>query len=112
MSENNVTLNDLSNGAKPVAAPVGMPARPRLNTKNVKEANLTEAVLPGKDQQPTNGTGNPMLDAAFLGLDSTIDRLASESQALINKGNEERIERAGYCSHQGQHRPVSQLLHR
>jgi hypothetical protein len=94
MSENNVTLNDLSNGAKPVAAPVGMPARPRLNTKNVKEANLTEAVLPGKDQQPTNGTGNPMLDAAFLGLDSTIDRLASESQALINKGNEERIERA------------------
>lgn len=94
MSENNVTLNDLSNGAKPVAAPVGMPARPRLNTKNVKEANLAEAVLPGKDQQPTNGTGNPMLDAAFLGLDSTIDRLASESQALINKGNEERIERA------------------
>lgn len=94
MSENNVTLNDLSNGAKPVAAPVGMPARPRLNTKNVKEANLAEAVLPGKDQQPTNGTGNPMLDAAFLGLDSTIDRLASESQALIDKGNEERIERA------------------
>ena len=94
MSENNVTLNDLSNGAKPVAAPVGMPARPRLNTKNVKEANLAEAVLPGKDQQPTVGTGNPMLDAAFLGLDSTIDRLASESQALIDKGNEERIERA------------------
>lgn len=94
MSENNVTLNDLSNGAKPVAAPVGMPARPRLSTKNVKEANLAEAVLPGKDQQPTVGTGNPMLDAAFLGLDSTIDRLASESQALIDKGNEERIERA------------------
>ena len=94
MSENNVTLSDLSNGATPVATPVGMPPKHKLDTKNVKEANLSEAVLPGKDQMPTEGTGNPMLDQAFLGLDSTIDRLANESQALIDKGNEERIERA------------------
>ena len=94
MSENNVTLSDLSNGAAPVATPVGMPPKHKLDTKNVKEANLSEAVLPGKDQMPTDGTGNPMLDQAFLGLDSTIDRLANESQALIDKGNEERIERA------------------
>jgi hypothetical protein len=94
MSENNVTLSDLSNGATPVATPVGMPPKHKLDTKNVKEANLSEAVLPGKDQMPTEGTGNPMLDQAFLGLDSTIGRLANESQALIDKGNEERIERA------------------
>ena len=93
MPENNVTLSDLSNGAIPTATPVGMPKK--LDTKNVKEANLAEAVLPGDDGSVVGlGTGNPMLDAAFEGLDSTIDRLANESSELIQKGNEERIERA------------------
>ena len=46
MSENNVSLSDLSNGAKPVAAPSGMPVKHKLDTKNVREANLAEAVLP------------------------------------------------------------------
>lgn len=93
MPENNVTLSDLSNGAIPTATPVGMPKK--LDTKNVKEANLTEAVLPGDDGSVVGlGTGNPMLDAAFEGLDSTINRLANESSELIQKGNEERIERA------------------
>ena len=94
MSEN-VTLSELANGAVPTATPVGMPAKPKLNTKNVKEANLAEVVLPGDDGSVVGkGTGNPMLDAAFEGLDSTIDRLATESTELIEKGNEERIEQA------------------
>lgn len=94
MSEN-VTLSELANGAVPTATPVGMPAKPKLNTKNVKEANLAEAVLPGDDGSVEGkGTGNPMLDAAFEGLDSTIDRLAAESTEIIEKGNEERIEKA------------------
>ena len=94
MSEN-VTLSELANGAVPTATPVGMPVKPKLNTKNVKEANLAEAVLPGDDGSVEGkGTGNPMLDAAFEGLDSTIDRLAAESTELIEKGNEERIEQA------------------
>ena len=94
MSEN-VTLSDLSNGAVPTASPVGMPAKPKLNTKNVREANISEVVLPGDNGSVEGkGTGNPMLDAAFEGLDSTIDRLTAESTELIEKGNEERIERA------------------
>lgn len=94
MSEN-VTLSELANGAVPTATPVGMPVKPKLNTKNVKEANLAEAVLPGDDGSVVGkGTGNPMLDAAFEGLDSTINRLATESTELIEKGNEERIEQA------------------
>jgi|GEM_PF-1761278 len=94
MSEN-VTLSELANGAIPTATPVGMPVKPKLDTKNVKEANLAEAVLPGDDGSVEGmGTGNPMLDAAFEGLDSTIDRLAAESTELIEKGNEERIEQA------------------
>lgn len=89
MSEN-VTLSELANGAVPTATPVGMPVKPKLNTKNVKEANLAEAVLPGDNGSVEGkGTGNPMLDAAFEGLDSTIDRLAAESTELIEKGNEE-----------------------
>jgi hypothetical protein len=94
MSEN-VTLSELANGAIPTATPVGMPVKPKLNTKNVKEANLAEAVLPGDNGSVEGkGTGNPMLDAAFEGLDSTINRLATESTELIKKGNEERIEQA------------------
>lgn len=91
---NNVSLSDLANGAKPTAAPVGMPVKPKLDTSNVKPVNLNEAVLPGESEKPVEGTGNPMLDQAFLGLDKTIDRLADESTALIEKGNAERIEQA------------------
>ena len=94
MSENNVTLSDLSNGAVPTAAPVGMPPRPRLNTANVREANLKEVVLPSEADKPVEGTGNPMLDAAFKGLDTTIERLNQESTALYQQGQEERIQEA------------------
>lgn len=91
---NNVSLSDLANGAVPTAAPVGMPVKPKLDTSNVKSVNLNDVALPGESSKPTEGTGNPMLDQAFLGIDKTIDRLAEESTALIEKGNEERIEQA------------------
>lgn len=92
-NENNVSLSDLANGAIPTATPVGMPAKPKLNTSDVREANLSEAVLP-VEQKPVEGTGNPMLDKAFEGIDSTISRLQSEANALYAKGQEERIEKA------------------
>lgn len=92
-NENNVSLSDLANGAIPTATPVGMPTKPKLNTSNVREANLSEAVLP-VEQKPVEGTGNPMLDKAFEGIDSTISRLQSETNALYAKGQEERIEKA------------------
>ena len=91
---NNVSLSDLANGATPTAAPVGMPVKPKLDTSNVKPVNLNDVALPGESEKPVEGTGNPMLDQAFLGLDKTIDRLADESAALIEKGNAERIEQA------------------
>jgi hypothetical protein len=94
MSENNVTLSDLSSGANPVATPVGMPPKPKLNVNNIKEVDLSEVALPGKDQMPVNGTGNPMLDQAFMGIDNTINRLRDESQSLVEQGNEERITKA------------------
>lgn len=96
MSENNVSLSDLSNGAKPVAAPSGMPVKHKLDTKNVREANLAEAVLPSKADMPVEGTGNPMLDQALNPevLDAAVNRLANESMELIEKGNEERLTQA------------------
>ena len=93
MSNENVTLSDLANGAIPTATPVGMPTKPKLNTENVKEVNVNEVVLPS-EQKPIEGTGNPMLDKAFLGLDSTIDRIQSETDSLYEKGQENRIEEA------------------
>lgn len=93
MSNENVTLSDLANGAIPTATPVGMPTKPKLNTENVKEVNVNEVVLPS-EQKPVEGTGNPMLDKAFLGLDSTIDRIQSETDSLYEKGQENRIEEA------------------
>ena len=92
MSEN-VTLSDLSNGATPVAAPVGMPVKPKLDASKVKDVNINEVAIPN-EEKPVEGTGNPMLDKAFLGLDSTIDRLAQESMEIIEQGNEKRIAEA------------------
>jgi hypothetical protein len=92
MSEN-VTLSDLSNGATPVATPVGMPVKPKLDASKVKDVNINEVAIPN-EEKPVEGTGNPMLDKAFLGLDSTIDRLAQESMEIIEQGNEKRIAEA------------------
>lgn len=93
MSENkNVTLSDLANGAVPTATPVGMPKK--LDKSSIREANIAEAVLPSTANAPVEGTGNPMLDKAFEGLDDTIARLSDESTEIYQKGEEQRITEA------------------
>lgn len=91
MSEN-VTLSELANGAIPTATPSNMP-RKKLDTSNVKEANIAEAVVQSKPE-PIVGTGNPMLDKAFEGIDGAIARTQSETNETFRKGQEERIEAA------------------
>ena len=49
-NENNVSLSDLANGAIPTATPVGMPVKPKLNTANVREANMSEVVRPSEPE--------------------------------------------------------------
>lgn len=92
-NENNVSLSELANGAVPTATPVGMPAKPKLDTSAVKDVNIADVSVV-KAPEPVTGTGNPMLDKAFEGLDSTIDRLQSETDETYNKGREERIQAA------------------
>lgn len=93
MSEN-VTLSDLASGAQPTVAPMnGMPTKPKLDTSKVREVNPNEVAIP-EEVKPVEGTGNPMLDSAFKGLDETTVRLAAESMAIIEKGNEERLAKA------------------
>ena len=93
MSEN-VTLSDLASGAQPTVAPMnGMPVKPKLDTSKVRDVNPNEVAIP-EEVKPVEGTGNPMLDSAFKGLDETIARQAAESMAIIEKGNEERLAEA------------------
>lgn len=89
----NVSLSELANGAVPTAAPVGMPVKPKLNTANVKDVDISEVSVV-TEPKPVEGTGNPMLDKAFEGLDDTISRLQNETDTLYNKGREERIQKA------------------
>lgn len=93
MSNENVTLSDLSSGAVPTATPVGMPVKPKLDTSSVTEANIREAVVPS-EPNVVEGTGNPMLDKAFLGVDDAISRLQTETNETYEKGEEQRIEEA------------------
>lgn len=91
MSEK-VTLSDLSNGAVPTnATPVGMPKK--LDTSNVKDVNVNEVSVVNKPKE-IEGTGNPMLDKAFEGIDDTINRLQNETNAIYAEGKEKRIEEA------------------
>ena len=97
MNENNTpmpTLSDLANGAIPTATPVGMPTQ-KLNAESAKPADIREAVTePPKAVQTVEGTGNPMLDKAFLGLDDVITRLGAESSELLNQAEEKKIQEA------------------
>nr|DAJ46701.1 MAG TPA: hypothetical protein [Caudoviricetes sp.] len=93
MSNENVTLSDLSSGAVPTATPVGMPVKPKLDTSSVTEANIKEVVVPN-EPNVVEGTGNPMLDKAFLGVDDAISRLQTETNETYEKGEEQRIEEA------------------
>lgn len=95
MPNNEVSLSDLANGAaQPTATPVGMPAT--LDPQKVSEVNKSDVAMPGPSSDPVAAytTGNPILDGAMRGLDGTIDRLASDSAALVEKGREERLEKA------------------
>lgn len=93
-NNNNVSLSDLANGAIPTATPVGMPVKPKLDKNTVRPANLAEAVVMVDPNEPVQGTGNPMLDKAFEGVDSTIARLNQESAAIYQQGEEKRIAEA------------------
>ena len=95
MPNNEVSLSDLANGAaQPTATPVGMPAT--LDPNKVSEVKKSDVAMPGPSSDPVAAytTGNPILDGAMRGLDGTIDRLASDSAALVEKGREERLEKA------------------
>lgn len=92
-NETNVSLSDLANGAVPTATPVGMPVKPRLNAETAREVNINEVSIAKKEEQIV-GTGNPMLDKAFEGLDTTIGRLQHESAELYEKGAEQRIQQS------------------
>ena len=89
----NVSLSELANGAVPTAAPVGMPVKPKLDTSKAKDVSLSEVSIV-TEPKPVEGTGNPMLDKAFEGLDDTINRIQDETNALYNKGQEERIQKS------------------
>lgn len=90
-TNNTPTLSELANGAIPVATPVGMP---KLNTETVRNVEMREVATPPKSAMPVEGTGNPMLDAAFLNLDKTTERLANESTKLLDEAEQKKIENA------------------
>lgn len=94
MSEN-VTLSDLANGATPVAAPTGMPTKPKLNTAEAVPLNVAEAVQPYEEEIVVGKSlGNPILDQALSSLDGAIEKHAQEAMATIEKGRQERLESA------------------
>lgn len=85
-----VTLSDLSNGAKHVAA---IPAPlPRLSAKTVREANIAEVAQKAPEMQQTDVVPG-VIKSAIEKIPETIQRLNNESLAIVKKGQEERIER-------------------
>lgn len=92
-NQKNVTLNDLSEGAIPVATPKAMPHMPtRLNANETVEVNKREVAQLNAKEQPVTGTGNPMIDDGIKNIDPTIERLRQESLATIEEGKIQRAE--------------------
>ena len=92
-NQKNVTLNDLSEGAIPVATPKAMPHMPtRLNASETVEVNKREVAQLNAKEQPVTGTGNPMIDDGIKNIDPTIERLRQESLATIEEGKIQRAE--------------------
>ncbi|MGN1394241.1 MAG: hypothetical protein ACI4V7_09500 [Succinivibrionaceae bacterium] len=92
-NQKNVTLNDLSEGAIPVATPKAMPHMPtRLNANEAVEVNRREVAQLNAKDQPVTGTGNPMIDDGIKNIDPTIERLRQESLATIEEGKIQRAE--------------------
>lgn len=89
---NNITLSELAEGAANAAKPTPQQKmRPKLDTSSIKDANLAEAVIQS-EPAPVVGTGNPMLDKAFEGLEEAIVRTQQETNDTYQKGLEQRIE--------------------
>lgn len=92
-NQKNVTLNDLSEGAIPVATPKAMPHMPtRLNASEAVEVNKREVAQLNAKEKPVTGTGNPMIDDGIKNIDPTIERLRQESLATIEEGEIQRAE--------------------
>ena len=88
-----VSLSTLAEGAIPTATPE-MPAKlPKLDPKTVKDVNVSEVVQPKKSNQVQTEMGNPMIDSALQGLDDAIERTRQESLEIVEKVEEERIEK-------------------
>ena len=88
-----VSLSTLAEGAIPTAAPEMPTKLPKLDPKTVKDVNVSEVVQPKKSNQVQTEMGNPMIDSALQGLDDAIERTRQESLEIVEKGEEERIEK-------------------
>ena len=88
-----VSLSTLAEGAIPTATPEMPTKLPKLDPKTVKDVNVSEVVQPKKSNQVQTEMGNPMIDSALQGLDDAIERTRQESLEIVEKGEEERIEK-------------------
>ena len=91
MSDENkkITLDDLSNGAKHTAAIP--PPLPRLDSRTVRDVNIAEVAQ--KAPEPMQEDMVPgVIKKAINQIPATIERLNNESLAIVQKGEEERIE--------------------
>lgn len=91
MSDENkkITLDDLSNGAKHTAAIP--PPLPRLDSRTVRDVNIAEVAQ--KAPEPMQEDMVPgVIKSAISKIPATIERLNNESLAIVQKGEEERIE--------------------
>ena len=91
-NEKKVSLTDLAEGAKQTASmPTRFPTRFKAN--QVREvADYHEVVQPKASEKPVEGVGMKVIDDTIKAIPETIERLRQESLALIEKGQEERIE--------------------
>ena len=88
-----VSLSTLAEGAIPTATPEMPTKLPKFDPKTVKDVNVSEVVQPKKSNQVQTEMGNPMIDSALQGLDDAIERTRQESLDIVEKGEEERIEK-------------------
>ena len=91
MSDENkkITLDDLSNGAKHTAAIP--PPLPRLDSRTVRDVNIAEVAQ--KAPEPMQEDMVPgVIKSAISKIPAAIERLNNESLAIVQKGEEERIE--------------------
>jgi hypothetical protein len=86
----NVTLDDLSNGAKHTAAIP--PPLPRFDAKSVRDVNIAEVAQKAPEPEQVDMVPG-VIKSAISQIPATIERLNNESLAIVQKGKEERIEK-------------------